>query len=328
MTYRKTVTLPVPPDEAFALVTQPERLRRWMTVSAYVDLRAGGDYRWTVVPGAHAAGTVREVEPGRRLVLGWGWEEGVTPAVDGSTVTVTIEPAADGSRVTLAHDGLTPEEEANHAEGWDHFLERLETAGAVGDAGQDPWGSTPENLTPTVAAEAALAAIQPVLRAITDADAGRRTTCPDLPVGPLVDHLEQSMVGLAAMTGATVVTTEGTAEHRVSTAADQAITAWRAADLDAPVQGPFGEMPGRVATTLLAAEILLHGWDLAQGLGRAVDVSDEVVAYIRGLSEPVIPLARGRSFADEVPAPEGASAVDRFAAFAGRTALVTAGAAR
>ena len=104
MTYSKTVTLPVSPDDAFALVTEPERLRRWMTVSAYVDLRAGGDFRWTVVPGAHAAGTVREVEPGRRVVLGWGWDEGVTPPADGSMLTVTIEPAGDGSQVTLVHE--------------------------------------------------------------------------------------------------------------------------------------------------------------------------------------------------------------------------------
>ncbi len=328
MTYTKTVTLPVTPDEAFALVTRPERLRRWMTVSAYVDLRAGGNYRWTVVPGAHAAGTVREVEPGRRVVLGWGWDEGVTPAVDGSTVVLTIEPADEGSQVTLTHEGLTEEEEAHHAEGWDHFLERLEAVGATGDAGQDPWASVPEKLSPTVAAEAALAAIQPALRAITDADAGRRTPCPELPVGPLVDHLVQSLVGLGAMVGATVETTEGTAEHRVSTAADQAITAWREADLEASVQGPFGEMPAKVGATLLGAEILLHGWDLAQALGRTVEVSDEVVGYLRGLSEPIIPMARGRAFGDEVPAPEGASAVDSFAAFAGRTALVPAGAVR
>ena len=43
MSFTKTAVLPVPPDEAFALITQPERLRRWQTVSAYVDLRAGGD---------------------------------------------------------------------------------------------------------------------------------------------------------------------------------------------------------------------------------------------------------------------------------------------
>ena len=59
MTAEKTTLLPVSPDEAFALVTEPERLRRWQTVSARVDLRAGGDYRWTVVPGHVASGSFR-----------------------------------------------------------------------------------------------------------------------------------------------------------------------------------------------------------------------------------------------------------------------------
>lgn len=328
MTYTKTVTLPVTPDEAFALVTEPERLRRWMTVSAYVDLRAGGDYRWTVTPGHHVAGTVREVDPGRRLVLGWGWEGDEALPVDASTVTVTIEPADEGSRVTLEHVGLPEPMVAGHEEGWNHFLARLEQLAATGDAGQDDWAWEPENLTPTVAAEAALAAIQPVLRAIADADADRTTPCPELPVGALVDHLVRSMVGLGAMAGATVVETDGTAEHRVSSAAAQAITAWRAADPEAPVQSPVGEMPGSVAAALLPTEILLHGWDLAQGMGRTVAVSDAVVTYIRGLAEPIIPAARGRAFADAVPAPEGAPVIDGFAAFAGRTALVPAGAVR
>jgi uncharacterized protein (TIGR03086 family) len=322
MTYTRTVTLPVTPDEAFDLVTQPERLRRWMTVSAYVDLRAGGSYRWTVVPGAHAAGTVREVEPGRRVVLGWGWEEGVTPAVDGSTVTVTIEPADGGSRVTLAHDGLTPEEETNHAEGWDHFLERLEAAGRTGDAGQDPWGKEPQGISPAVAAEAALAAIQPVLLAITDADADRTTPCPELPVGLLVDHLVRSVVGLGEMAGGSVTEVDGTAEHRVSTVAEQAITAWRRLDPAATVTGPVGDMPASVAGALLPSEILLHGWDLAQAMGRTIDIADDVVGYIYGLAEPVLPSARGRSFADEVEPTAGAGPLDRFAAFAGRTAPV------
>ena len=74
MSYTKTAFLPVTPDEAFALITQPERLRRWQTVSARVDLRAGGEYRWTVTPGHVAAGTYREIEPGktRRVRVGLG----------------------------------------------------------------------------------------------------------------------------------------------------------------------------------------------------------------------------------------------------------------
>src|SRR4051794_28145185 len=140
MSYSKTVTLPVSPDEAFALVTEPERLRRWKTVSAVVDLRAGGAYRFTVTPGHVAAGTFREVEPGRRIVYGWGWEgegDGLPP--DASTVTVTIEPTATGSRVTLVHEGLDAVQAAAHAEGWQHFFGRLERLAASGDAGPDEW---------------------------------------------------------------------------------------------------------------------------------------------------------------------------------------------
>ncbi|WP_269045482.1 hypothetical protein [Paenarthrobacter sp. Z7-10] len=38
MPIEKSVFLPVDPDAAFALITEPERLRRWQTVAA---LRAG-----------------------------------------------------------------------------------------------------------------------------------------------------------------------------------------------------------------------------------------------------------------------------------------------
>lgn len=74
MSFNKTVFLPVDPDTAFALITEPERLRRWKTIAARVDLRLGGDYRWTVTPGHIAAGTFREIEPGKRVVYTWGWE--------------------------------------------------------------------------------------------------------------------------------------------------------------------------------------------------------------------------------------------------------------
>lgn len=72
MTFDKTIHLPVGADEAFALITEPERLRRWQTVAARVDLRIGGEYRWTVTPGHHTAGTFQEIEPGKRIVFTWG----------------------------------------------------------------------------------------------------------------------------------------------------------------------------------------------------------------------------------------------------------------
>ena len=74
MPFEKSVLVPLNADETFALITQPDRLRRWQVITARVDLRAGGEYRWTVIPGNSAAGTFTEVEPGRRVVFTWGWE--------------------------------------------------------------------------------------------------------------------------------------------------------------------------------------------------------------------------------------------------------------
>jgi uncharacterized protein YndB with AHSA1/START domain len=143
MTNTWRAVLPVPPEEAFELLTDPERLRRWQVVSAYVDLRAGGEFRWTVIPGHVAAGTYREVEPGRRVVFGWGWEGDDELPPDASVVTVTVEPAGEGSHVTLVHEGLTPAQQETHGRGWEHYLGRLVELATTGDAGPDEWAAGP-----------------------------------------------------------------------------------------------------------------------------------------------------------------------------------------
>ena len=74
MPFEKTVVVPLGADETFALITEPDRLRRWQAITARVDLRAGGGYRWTIIPGHSASGTFTEVEAGKRVVFSWGWE--------------------------------------------------------------------------------------------------------------------------------------------------------------------------------------------------------------------------------------------------------------
>lgn len=323
MSFTSTVTLPCTPDEAFALLTQPERLRRWQTVSATVDLRAGGDYRWTVTPGHIAAGTYREVEPGRRVVFGWGWDGSDDLPPDASTVTVTFEPAGDGTTVTLVHEGLTEQQAAMHAEGWHHYLERLEKVAATGDAGADAWAWAPEELTPLTAAEAVLASLQPVLRGLTDDDRTKQTPCADFTGHQLAEHLFGSLAQLGSMAGATVVNPEeGPLENRVSTMAARTIDAWRAVDLDGTVPGPGGqEMPAAFLAGILPLELALHGWDFAQTSSQEIRMSDEVVGYLAELGQSIIPGGRGRSFADEVTPAADASALDRLAAFSGRSTL-------
>ena len=323
MSYTKSAVLPVSPEEAFALITDPERLRRWQAISAVVDLRAGGSFRWTVTPGHVASGTFREVDPGRRIVFGWGWDGDDNLGVDASTVTITVEPVEGGSLVTLVHEGLTGEQAKAHAVGWDHYLDRLERLATTGDAGPDEWAYAPEQLTPVVAADAALAAIQPILRNLTPDDQSKQTPCADFTCHELVAHLLESLEQLGTMAG-TVVSDprQGTLESRVSIIAGQVIDAWRKVDLDANVPGPGGaEMPAAFIASILPVELALHGWDLAQASGQSIHMSDELVGYLRELADVVVPGGRGSSFADEVVAAEGASALDRLAAFAGRTAL-------
>jgi uncharacterized protein (TIGR03086 family) len=323
MTYTKSVELPISPDEAFTLLTEPERLRRWLTVSARVDLRAGGEYRWTVNPGHVAVGTFREVEPGKRIVFGWGWDGSTDVAPDASTVTVTVAPAEGGSLVTLVHEGLDEQQAKLHAEGWDHYLGRLERLAAEGDAGPDPMSWAPETLDPMVAAEAALAAFQPVLRNLTAEDQPKQTPCADFTCHELAEHIFMSLHQLGAMAGADVVTpTQGSLEDRVSIMADETIHAWRTRGLDGTVPGPGGaEMPAMFAASILPVELMLHAWDMAQGSGQTMRVSDEVVEYVAGLAQGVVPAGRGSSFADEVSPAAGATPLDRLAAYAGRTTV-------
>ena len=100
----------------------------------------------------------------------------------------------------------------------------------------------------------------------------------------------------------------------------QAVDAWKARGTEGMIPGPGGrEMPASFAAAILPVELLLHAWDLAQGSGQPVVASDELVAYVAKLAEGVVPGGRGSSFADEVVAGHDAGALDRLAAYAGRT---------
>jgi uncharacterized protein (TIGR03086 family) len=318
--FTKSADLPVGLDEAFALITEPERLRRWQTVTASVDLRVGGGYRWTVTPGHHAAGTFREIEPGKRVVFGWGWEDGDL-AVDASTVTITLDPIETGTRVTLVHEGLNEVQATAHAEGWNHYFERLESLAATGDAGPDDWAWAPDPFDPLIAAEAALASLQQVLRGLTTEDRTKRTPCAEFDCHGLVEHLMGGLVRLGSMAGATVERpAEGSLEAKVSDMSDQVIGAWRAYQGETSVDD---HLPSSTAQAIVAIELLLHGWDLAEASDQTMRVSNEVVAYISGIAGPIIDSGRERgSFGTAVQASADASAIDTLAAFAGRMKVV------
>jgi uncharacterized protein YndB with AHSA1/START domain len=132
------------PDTVWEFLVDPEKATRWMGQSADFDPRPGGLYRVEVIPGNVAVGEFVELDRPRRLVFSWGWEpgehtmSGVAPGT--STIAIELAPSGEGTTLRFSHTGLPSEEAAqSHAHGWDHYLPRLVTAAAGGDAGVDPW---------------------------------------------------------------------------------------------------------------------------------------------------------------------------------------------
>ena len=319
MAFEKSVLVPLTADDTFALITEPDRLRRWQVVTARVDLRAGGDYRWTIIPGHSAAGTVTEVEPGRHVVLTWGWEGSAELPPGASTGSSTLEPADGGTLVHLVHEGLTGDQEASHAEGWNHYLGRLVKAARDGDAGDDEWGVVAEP-GPVTAAEATLAVCQRVLRALPEADYHRPTVCTEFDVTQLAEHLIGSVTALGGAAGASALAATGPLENQVAAAAQAMLEAWNVRGADGTVKLGPNEMPARLVLGIASIEFLVHAWDFAQVTGQQVTVPDALSQYVLDVAGQLItPEGRaGGAFADPVPAGPDAGLLDRLVAFTGR----------
>jgi uncharacterized protein (TIGR03086 family) len=324
MPFEKSVVVPLNADETFALITEPDRLRRWQVITARVDLRAGGDYRWTIVPGHSAGGTITEVEPGKRVVFTWGWEGSVDLPPGSSTVTITLEPSAGGTLVRLVHDGLTDEQAASHGEGWNHYLDRLVRAATEGDAGADEWAAADE-FNAITSAEATLGICQRVLRGVGEADYRRPTPCTEFDMTQLTDHLLGSVTGIGTSAGAQFGEVDpATLESQVATAAQVALEAWNARGLAGQVKAGPVEMPAELVLGILSIEFLVHAWDFAQATGQQVSVSDALGQHVLGVAKQVIrpELRAAVGFGEPVEARPGAGYLERLIAFTGRTPTI------
>ena len=311
------------PEEAFALFTEPERLRRWQAVSAAMDLRVGGEYRLTVTPGHIASGTYTEIDPGKRLVYTWGWVGSDSPAPGASTIVVDIEPAGDQTLVRITHQGLTAEQAAGHSEGWTHYLDRLIDAASSGEAGLDPWasgGDEPDHLS---AAEASWALCRQVMLPFTPEHRELPTPCSEFTVHDLVEHLMGSLRSLGGMAGAEIPEQiqAVSAEDYIAQAAETALAAWRARGIEGEVPFGSGTAPAAVPAGILSLEFFIHAWDFARATDQPFSAPEPLTAFVTGLAEQIIqPSNRGdgKGFA-EIAAPVHDDAVSKLMAFTGRT---------
>jgi uncharacterized protein YndB with AHSA1/START domain len=94
----REIVFPVPPDEVWEALTDPEQLEEWFANDVELDPREGGEgvFRWDDGEERHA--TVVEAAPGERLVLDWD---------DDGTVELTLEEVEEGTRLLVRES--TPE---------------------------------------------------------------------------------------------------------------------------------------------------------------------------------------------------------------------------
>lgn len=97
---RREVVLPVDPDRAWELITDPEELEGWLADEVELDPEEGGDVRVEWEDGERREGIVEEVDEGRRIVFVWGEEP--------SRVVWTLDPVPDGTRFVVTERSLAP----------------------------------------------------------------------------------------------------------------------------------------------------------------------------------------------------------------------------
>ena len=98
MDITREVDFPVPPDEVWEALTDPDQLEEWFANDVELDPREGGAgvFRWD--DGEEKRATVVVAEPPERLVLDWD---------DDGEVEFTLEETEEGTRLHVRES--TPE---------------------------------------------------------------------------------------------------------------------------------------------------------------------------------------------------------------------------
>jgi uncharacterized protein YndB with AHSA1/START domain len=136
---RRETHIAAPPAAVFALLTDPEKILRWMGTEADVQPHPGGLYLVNVTGARLARGYFREVVPVHRLAYSFGWDGSEEVPPGSSLIEIDLVDEPEGTLLRLTHSGLPSAEQcARHTEGWAHYIDRLSTAAAGRDPGPDP----------------------------------------------------------------------------------------------------------------------------------------------------------------------------------------------
>lgn len=123
---------------------------------------------------------------------------------------------------------------------------------------------------------------------ITDADLASPTTCADFTVSLLIDHIIDTHVFLLEAAGGEVTLDDASISRRHSAVGAAAVDSWRQRGTDGMVDLGGNELPASFGLSLHALEAFVHGWDLAESLGRPFEPSDPLTDAALELAREII----------------------------------------
>jgi uncharacterized protein (TIGR03086 family) len=170
-------------------------------------------------------------------------------------------------------------------------------------------------------AEEALVALHHVTEAIGHDELHRRTPCTDWDVAALAEHLIDTISRLATAVGIpNAPPNDGTIDQRIQRLTQPIIAEWRRRGLADDVMFSGRTLPAHLALGILCLELVVHGWDFAVALHRAIPIPDAHADHVLGLAHQTL-TEQSRAvagFNPPVPVSATASALDRLVAFTGR----------
>jgi len=126
-----------PRDRVYAAWTDPAQLKQWFgpekvqTRNLIADARVGGKFRWDLNNSAGekmtCRGEYRELQPGKKIVFTWQWDDDEDWENHISVVTVELSDREGGTELRLIHEQLPNEQSRDgHTAGWNSALDKLE----------------------------------------------------------------------------------------------------------------------------------------------------------------------------------------------------------
>jgi uncharacterized protein YndB with AHSA1/START domain len=125
-----------PPERVFKAWTDPKILAQWWgndeyrASAPYLDLRVGGAWQSPMAgPNGEVhtvSGVYRLIDPPRRLVMTWAWEQADGSRGHETILEITLEPAGAGTRLKLVQGVFADSKQRDgHDFGWQAGFNRL-----------------------------------------------------------------------------------------------------------------------------------------------------------------------------------------------------------